>query len=139
MHELQDLTKKLLDYGARAPKELMLFVKNMMFLDGAIATLAPDLDILEEIQKVHTEIARRHGATPGGGAGLDPALATEFDMDAVKAAMGLRRRRAADLPRRARAPRDHPHAVSKRNERKGAREVRNSHLTDATLTHLRCY
>ena len=25
-------------YGARAPKELMLFVKNMMFLDGAIAT-----------------------------------------------------------------------------------------------------
>ena len=39
----------------------MLFVKNMMFLDGAIATLAPDLDILEEIQKVHTEIGTRHG------------------------------------------------------------------------------
>jgi len=46
VHELQDLTKKLLAYGARAPKELMLFVKNMMFLDGAIARLAPDLDIL---------------------------------------------------------------------------------------------
>ena len=27
----------------------MLFVKNMMFLDGATATLAPDLDILGEI------------------------------------------------------------------------------------------
>ena len=50
VHELQDLTKKLLEYGARAPKELMLFVKNMMFLDGAIARLAPDLDILEEVR-----------------------------------------------------------------------------------------
>ena len=27
----------------------MLFVKNMVFLDGAIATLAPDLDIFAEI------------------------------------------------------------------------------------------
>ena len=62
VHELQDLTKKLLAYGARAPKELMLFVKNMMFLDGAIARLAPDLDILGEIQQVHAEIAHRHGA-----------------------------------------------------------------------------
>src|SRR5579871_5984247 len=62
VHELQDLTKKLLAYGARAPKELMLFVKNMMFLDGAIARLAPDLDILGELQQIHTEIAARHGA-----------------------------------------------------------------------------
>ncbi len=89
VHELQDLTKKLLAYGARAPKELMLFVKNMMFLDGAIARLAPDLDILDEIQQVHTEIARRHGARLAAELGIDPDLVTEFDMDAVKAAMGV--------------------------------------------------
>jgi ubiquinone biosynthesis protein len=89
VHELQDLTKKLLEYGARAPKELMLFVKNMMFLDGAIARLAPDLDILEEIQRVHTEIAARHGVRLANELGIDPALTAEFDMDAVKAAMGV--------------------------------------------------
>ena len=89
VHELQDLTKKLLEYGARAPKELMLFVKNMMFLDGAIARLAPDLDILEEIQQVHTEIAARHGVRLANELGIDPALTAEFDMDAVKAAMGV--------------------------------------------------
>ena len=72
VHELQELTKKLLAYGARAPKELMLFVKNMMFLDGAIARLAPDLDILGEIQKVHTEIAQRHGARLAAELGIDP-------------------------------------------------------------------
>ena len=89
VHELQDLTKKLLEYGARAPKELMLFVKNMMFLDGAIARLAPDLDILGEIQLVHTEIAARHGVRLAKELGIDPALTAEFDMNAVKAAMGV--------------------------------------------------
>jgi ubiquinone biosynthesis protein len=89
VHELQDLTKKLLEYGARAPKELMLFVKNMMFLDGAIARLAPDLDILGEIQKVHTEIAARYGERLAKELGIDPALTAEFDMNAVKAAMGV--------------------------------------------------
>ena len=89
IRELQDLTKQLLEYGARAPKELMLFVKNMMFLDGAIATLAPELDILEEIQKVHTEIGARHGERLALEMGVDPALATVFDAASVKAAMGL--------------------------------------------------
>jgi ubiquinone biosynthesis protein len=89
VHELQDLTKKLLAYGARAPKELMLFVKNMMFLDGAIARLAPDLDILGEIQKVHTEIATRHGRRLAEDLGIDPAITAQFDLEAVKAAMGV--------------------------------------------------
>ena len=47
--EVQRVVKALLGYGARMPKELMLYVKNMVFLDGAIARLAPDLDLLAEI------------------------------------------------------------------------------------------
>ena len=64
----------------------MLFVKNMMFLDGAIVWLAPDLDILGEIQLVHTEIAYVHGVRLANELGIDPALTVEFDMNAVKAA-----------------------------------------------------
>ena len=60
MTELRELTKKLLGYGARAPKELMLFVKNMMFLDGATATLAPDLDILEQMMHDLHVLRREH-------------------------------------------------------------------------------
>jgi len=88
LHELQNLTKKLLGYGAHAPKELMLFVKNLMFLDGSIASLAPDLDILGEIEKVHTEIAMRHGERLAAQMGVRVSDAT-FDPDAVKAAMGI--------------------------------------------------
>jgi ubiquinone biosynthesis protein len=88
LHQLQAITKKLLGYGARAPKELMLFVKNMMFLDGAIAALAPDLDIIGEIEQVHTEIARRHGERLAQEMGIDVSAAV-FDADAMKAAMGV--------------------------------------------------
>ncbi len=85
---LQELTKKLLANGARAPKELMLFAKNMMFLDGAIATLAPELDILAELERVHSEIAMRFGADLATDLGIDASEIT-FDADAVKAAMGI--------------------------------------------------
>ena len=46
--EIQRVIKALLGYGARLPKILMLYVKNLVFLDGAIAMLAPDLDLLGE-------------------------------------------------------------------------------------------
>ena len=52
MKEVQRVVKALLGYGARMPKELMLYVKNMVFLDGAIARLAPDLDLLAEIANI---------------------------------------------------------------------------------------
>jgi ubiquinone biosynthesis protein len=86
LHELQELTKQLLAHGARVPKELMLLVKNLLFLDGSIATLAPDLDILGELEAVHTEIAVRHGERLAAEMGIDLSDAT-FDPDAVKAAM----------------------------------------------------
>ncbi len=41
VREIQRLVKALLGFGASMPKELMLFVKNMVFLDGAIARSRP--------------------------------------------------------------------------------------------------
>ncbi len=63
--EVQRVVKGLLGYGARMPKELMLYVKNLVFLDGAIARLAPDLDILGEIANISVMFAQRHGAQLG--------------------------------------------------------------------------
>ena len=86
--ELRELTKQLMAYGARIPKVLMLLVKNLMFLDGAVATLAPELDILGEIESVHREIAFRHGERLAAEMGIDPDAVT-YDADATKAALGL--------------------------------------------------
>jgi ubiquinone biosynthesis protein len=86
--EVQRVVKALLGYGARLPKELMLYVKNMVFLDGAISRLAPDLDILAEVANISMTFAQRHGERLGRELGVDPN-SVQFDMSSVKASLGL--------------------------------------------------
>ena len=86
--EVQRVVKALLGYGARMPKELMLYVKNMVFLDGAMARLAPDLDLLAEITKISMMFATRHGDRLGKELGMDPTTFA-IDMDGVKAGFGV--------------------------------------------------
>jgi ubiquinone biosynthesis protein len=86
--EIQKTLKALLGIGARMPKELMLFVKNMVFLDGAIATLAPDLDIFAEVLHLAEYFARTHGERIASDVGLDPDT-WHVDLTGVKASFGL--------------------------------------------------
>ena len=88
IHEVQRVVKALMGYGARLPKELMLYVKNMVFLDGAIARLAPDLDILAEVATISMLFAERHGERIASDLGI-AAMQVEFDFDGVKAGFGL--------------------------------------------------
>ena len=86
--EVQRIMKSLLGYGARMPKELMLYVKNMVFLDGAIARLAPDLDLLGEIAAISMLFAQRHGEQLGRELGIDHN-SIEINLDSVKAGLGI--------------------------------------------------
>lgn len=86
--EMQRVVKALMGYGARMPKELMLYVKNMVFLDGAMARLAPDLDLIAEIAKISMMFAERHGERLGRELGIDHT-AVELNMDGVKAGFGV--------------------------------------------------
>ena len=86
--EVQRVVKALLGYGARMPKELMLYVKNMVFLDGAIARLAPDLDLLAEVANISMVFAQRHGERLFRELGVDAAN-MQVDLDSVKAGLGV--------------------------------------------------
>ncbi|MGH9193699.1 MAG: ABC1 kinase family protein, partial [Acidimicrobiales bacterium] len=86
--EIQQVMKALLGIGARFPKELMLFVKNLVFLDGAIARLAPDLDIFGEIAAISIYFASHHGDPIAADVGIDPRR-IELDMTGVKASFGI--------------------------------------------------
>lgn len=86
--EVQRVVKAMLGYGAKLPKELMLYVKNLVFLDGAIARLAPDLDLIGEVQNISMLFAMKHGERLGRELGVDPSQ-VEFDMDGIKASVGL--------------------------------------------------
>ena len=86
--EIQQVVKGLLGIGARFPKELMLFVKNLVFLDGAIAKLAPDLDLFGEIATISVYFATRHGDAIASQVGIDPRT-VDLDLTGVKASFGL--------------------------------------------------
>ena len=87
VEEIREIVKKLVGYGARMPKELMLFVKNLLFLDAAIATLAPDLDLIGETFQVAQYFAQRHGERLATEAGAP--LDKEINLDGFKASFGL--------------------------------------------------
>jgi ubiquinone biosynthesis protein len=70
------------------PKELMLFVKDILFLNGAMATMAPDVDILGEIMAVVTYFTERHGEQIAREVGVE-LLETPIDLDGYRAAMGF--------------------------------------------------
>ncbi len=86
--EIQQIIKALLGYGARLPKPLMLFVKNMVFLDGAIATLAPDLDLFAEIANIAMYFTTTHGERIAREVGLE-AGEWSLDLDGVKGGFGV--------------------------------------------------
>ena len=86
--QLRDLTKQLLSYGVRMPKELMLFVKDLLFLDGAVATMAPEIDLLGEVAVIAAYFAQHHGERIAAEVGVD-VRATPVDLDGLRASMGL--------------------------------------------------
>src|SRR5580698_10295827 len=87
--EMQRSIKTLLALGARMPKELMLFVKNMVFLDGAIATLAPDLELFGEIEAIALMFAAKHGERIMQQLGLERDDEWKPDLSSVRAGFGL--------------------------------------------------
>jgi ubiquinone biosynthesis protein len=86
--EIREVTKALLGYGARMPKELMLFVKDLLFLDGSMATLAPDVDLFAEITGIATYFATRYGERIAHDVGIDPRQQA-VDLEGFRASLGL--------------------------------------------------
>jgi ubiquinone biosynthesis protein len=87
--EIRNLTKGLLGYGARMPKELMLYVKDMLFLDGALAVMAPNVDVIGEIVKVVLYFHERHGDRIALEMGLEPGAMPAPDVAGIRASLGV--------------------------------------------------
>ncbi|HET6794382.1 MAG TPA: AarF/UbiB family protein [Acidimicrobiales bacterium] len=86
--EIRELTKALLAYGARMPKELMLFVKDMLFCSNAIQTLAPDVDLFGLIADIANYIATTHGERISRDVGFHVS-AEAIDLSGIKASFGV--------------------------------------------------
>ncbi len=86
--ELRAITAALLGIGARLPKPLMLFVKDLLFLNGSMATMAPDVDLLGEVVAVVEHFTRNHGERIARDIGQQLATAPT-DLAGYRAALGL--------------------------------------------------
>ena len=86
--ELQEIVKKLLGYGAKMPKELMLFVKDLLFIDAALTTLAPEIDLFGEIGWIAGHFATKHGERIAADIGVD-IREMKPDLDGMRAAIGI--------------------------------------------------
>ncbi len=86
--QIRDLTRQLLSYGAKMPKELMLFVKDMLFVDGAVATMAPEIDLLGEVAVIAAYFAEHHAERIAAEVGVD-VRSTPVDLDGLRASIGL--------------------------------------------------
>jgi ubiquinone biosynthesis protein len=86
--EIRDIIKKLLAYGARFPKVLMLYVKDLLFLDGALATLAPDVDLFAEVTSIAMYFTQRYGERIAADVGIDPRQHA-VDLDGMRASLGV--------------------------------------------------
>jgi len=86
--EIQEVLRGLLKNGARLPKHLMLYVKNMLFIDGAIGRYAPNENILAGIAKIYAYFAEKHGARILREVGFDPSKQA-LDLTGIRAGMGL--------------------------------------------------
>lgn len=91
VEELQRMIKSLLGMGARLPKILMLYVKNLVFLDGAISSLAPDLDLLGEVADLSVYLSTSHGEQLAAEVGASAG-------DIIVRSDDLRRNMGLDIP-----------------------------------------
>jgi ubiquinone biosynthesis protein len=60
----------------------------MLFLDGAVATLAPGIDLLGEVARIATYFAEHHGDRIAADIGLDPR-AVPVDLGGLRSSIGL--------------------------------------------------
>jgi ubiquinone biosynthesis protein len=95
----------LLKNGARLPKHLMLYVKNMLFIDGSIGRYAPDENIFGEIAKIYGYFAEKHGARILQDVGFDPSQQA-LDLRGIRAGMGLEGEVTSLTPRELQERRD---------------------------------
>jgi ubiquinone biosynthesis protein len=86
--EIQQVLRALLKNGARMPKHLMLYVKNMLFIDGSIGRYAPEVNLFGELAKIYGYFAEKHGARILRDIGFD-ASRQALDLTGVRAGLGI--------------------------------------------------
>jgi predicted unusual protein kinase regulating ubiquinone biosynthesis (AarF/ABC1/UbiB family) len=75
------MIRSMVRYRVRIPRELVLLSKQMLYLEGAAHTLAPDLDLLEEQQVIYNALMTKY---PELGIEIMQAIARSAEVDSLE-------------------------------------------------------
>ena len=81
--QMRELMNRLVAHGAKLPKELFLYMKGMVYLNGAITKLAADVDMFTEIAHIYELFTTTH---------LEHLEALDVDLTQLPGADGLTER-----------------------------------------------
>src|SRR3712207_9222910 len=57
---METMIRSMVRYRVRIARELVLLSKQMLYLEGAAHTLAPDIDLLEEQQVIYAALMQKY-------------------------------------------------------------------------------
>lgn len=86
--EFRALISSLLANGARIPKEMMLFIKNFVYLCSVAGDLEPDMDVLSQFEHIASSFFARNGVRMATEIGFSPAP-KDVDEHTIRQAMGV--------------------------------------------------
>jgi ubiquinone biosynthesis protein len=84
--QMREMVTQLVSHGAKLPKELFLYLKGMIYLNGAIAALAADVDLFAELGHVFEYFMSAHSDRFAAEIGFD-VDANPFDVDSMQQRM----------------------------------------------------
>ena len=76
---MDTMIRSMVRYRVRIPRELVLLSKQMLYLEGAAHTLAPDIDLLEEQQFIYNALMTKY---PELGMQIVQAISRGAEIDA---------------------------------------------------------
>jgi ubiquinone biosynthesis protein len=57
---METMIRSMVKFRVRIPRELVLLAKQMLYLEGAARTLAPEVDLLQEQQVIYTALMAKY-------------------------------------------------------------------------------
>jgi ubiquinone biosynthesis protein len=57
---METMIRSMVKFRVRIPRELVLLAKQMLYLEGAARTLAPEIDLLQEQQVIYTAVMAKY-------------------------------------------------------------------------------
>jgi ubiquinone biosynthesis protein len=88
--QMRETMQRLVAHGAKLPKEMFLYIKGMVYLNGAVSSVAADVDMFEEMTHLYELFTTTHSEVMAEFVDLDALPGAEALTDTLRRQVGGR-------------------------------------------------